>query len=94
MKRIRDEVWGTKHERDQGASPLDLAIGQPAVETYDAALQRLRPDEREAIVARIELDYTYDEVARALGESSADAARVAVSRALLRLAEEMSRAQS
>ena len=93
MKRIREEVHGTKCDRDQGASALELAIGQPAVETYDAALQRLRPDEREAVVARIEMDCTYDEVARALGKSSADAARMAVSHALLRLAEEMSRAK-
>ena len=33
----------------------------------------------------------YRDVARALGKPSADAARMAVSRALLRLAEEMSR---
>lgn len=99
MNRIRDEVRRAKrapvstvlesHQADRGASPLELAIGQQAVETYEAALERLRPDEREAIVARVEMDYSYDEVARALGKPSADAARMAVSRALLKLAEEM-----
>jgi len=103
MNRIRDEVRRAKHapvsveldsqERDYGASALELAIGQQAVMTYEAALQRLRPEEREAVVARVEMDCTYDEVARALGKPSADAARMAVSRALLRLAEEMSRAK-
>ena len=70
---------------------LDLAIGSEAVERYDAALARLRPEEREAIVARVEMDCSYQEVAEALGKPSADAARMAVSRALLRLAEEMNR---
>jgi RNA polymerase sigma factor (sigma-70 family) len=101
MNRIRDEVRRAKRapvstalepeqEPDRRASPLELAIGQQAVETYEAALQRLRPEEREAIVARVEMEYSYDQVARALGKPSADAARMAVSRALLRLAEEMS----
>ena len=76
------------------ASPLEAAIGVEAVERYEAALARLRPEEREAIVARIEMDGTYQDVARALGKPSADAARMAVSRALLRLAEEMSRGEA
>jgi len=92
MNRIRDETPGRGRERDRHACPLELAIGREAVERYEAALQRLRAEEREAIVARIEMDCTYDEVARALGQSSADAARIAVGRALLRLAEEMNRA--
>ena len=62
-----------------------------AVERYEAALARLRAEEREAIVARIEMGGSYQEVAQALGKPSADAARMAVSRALLRLAEEMNR---
>lgn len=99
MNRIRDELRrsqrtpGTgeldEHERDRGASPLEMAIGQEAVERYETALARLRPEEREAIVARIEMDGTYQDVALALGKPSPDAARMAVSRALLRLAEEM-----
>lgn len=58
---------------------------------YEAALARLEPEEREAIVGRIELGCPYAELAEALGKPSADAARMTVSRALLRLAEEMSR---
>ena len=75
------------------ASPLETAIGHQAVERYEAALARLRPEDREAVVARIEMDGTYQDVAVALGKPSADAARMAVSRALLRLAEEMSRGE-
>lgn len=101
--RIRDEVRRARRspvatglEDDHtghGASPLEAAIGAEALERYEAALQRLRPEEREAIVARVELEGSYQDVAQALGKPSADAARMAVSRALLRLAEEMSREQ-
>jgi RNA polymerase sigma-70 factor (ECF subfamily) len=101
VNRIRDEVRRTKrspmpaaldeNRSDGQASPLDEAIGREAVDRYEAALARLRPEEREAVVARIEMDGSYQEVAQALGKPSADAARMAVSRALLRLAEEMNR---
>jgi len=103
MNRIRDEVRRTKRapmamslnddHADRTASPLDLAIGLQAVERYEAALARLRPEDREAVVVRIEMDGTYQDVAQALGKPSADAARMAVTRALLRLAEEMSRGE-
>jgi RNA polymerase sigma-70 factor (ECF subfamily) len=101
VNRIRDEVRRRAripeadelqdNQADRGASPLEAAIGREAVERYEAALARLRPAEREAIVARVEMDHGYREVAQALGKPTADAARMAVSRALLRLAEEMSR---
>jgi RNA polymerase sigma-70 factor (ECF subfamily) len=70
-------------------SPLEDAIGREAVDKYEHALARLRPEEREAIVARVELGYTYEEMAEVLGKPSADAARKAAQRALLRLASEM-----
>ena len=101
VNRIRDEVRRAQRapaaaaldeaERDRAASPLEVTIGREAVERYESALARLRPEEREAIVARIEMDCSYQEVAEALGKPSADAARMTVSRALLRLAEEMNR---
>jgi RNA polymerase sigma-70 factor (ECF subfamily) len=101
MNRIRDEVRRSARSPSQAeldvnladcnASPLEEVIGREAVERYEAALAALRPEEREAIVARVEMDGSYEQVARALGKPSADAARMAVSRALLRLAQEMSR---
>jgi RNA polymerase sigma-70 factor (ECF subfamily) len=51
----------------------------------------LKPEDREAVIAKVELDCSYAELARAIGKPSADAARMAVGRALLRLAEEMKR---
>ncbi len=104
MNRIRDEVRRTKrtpipteldeNASDHTASPLEVAIGTEALERYEAALARLRPEEREAIVARVEMDGSYQDVAQALGKPSADAARMAVTRALLRLAEEMHRGEA
>ncbi len=73
-------------------SPLEQAIGREAVERYEAALQRLTADEREAIIARVEMGYSYEELAEALGKPTPDAARKAARRALVRLAEEMRRA--
>lgn len=78
--------------RDDGTSPLDAAIGQELLDQYDAALARLQPEEREAIVSRVEFDLSYAELADVLGKPSPDAARMTVVRALVRLAEEMHRA--
>jgi RNA polymerase sigma-70 factor (ECF subfamily) len=72
-------------------SPLDEAIGAELLDEYDRALERLKPEEREAIVGRIEMDLTYEELAETMGRPTANAARSAVVRALLRLAEEMGR---
>ena len=70
-------------------SPLEQAIGREALARYDAALTALRDQDREAIVGRIEMGQSYDELAGTLGKPSSEAARVAVHRALLRLAEVM-----
>ena len=74
---------------DLAPSPLDRAIGGEAVDRYEEALSRLRPEEREAIVGRIELGLTHEELAEALDKPTANAARMAVERALIRLAKEM-----
>jgi RNA polymerase sigma factor (sigma-70 family) len=99
MNRIRDEcrrvgrrpIVSELDDRTpaEDASPLEAAIGSQAVQKYEQALSTLREEDRQAIVARIEMGYSYGEVAVMLGKPSPDAARVAVSRALLRLAEGM-----
>lgn len=101
LNRIRDELRraGSRtpsieldpHSPDPGASPFEYAVGTEMAERYEAALTSLSDDDREAIVARVELGGTYEEVAAALGKPTADAARMAVGRALLRLAEAMGR---
>ena len=101
LNRIRDEARrGTRRGPSEplatvhpssDPSPLEEAIGQEALERYEAAMARLRPDDREAIIARIELGLPYPEIATALGKPSIPATHMAVSRALVRLAQEMSR---
>ncbi|HYT74680.1 MAG TPA: RNA polymerase sigma factor [Vicinamibacterales bacterium] len=99
VNRVRDEVrrvgrHGVSAEivdehADVSASPLEQAIGHEALTRYEDALARLRRDEREVIIARVELGQSYQQIAAGHGKASADAARMAVSRALVRLAEEM-----
>ena len=75
--------------RAQEGSPLEETIGREALARYVAALARLEPEERDVIIGRVEMEYSYAELADLLGKPTADAARKAARRALLRLAEEM-----
>ena len=61
------------------------------MERYEHALAQLDESDRQAVVGRIEMGFGYDELARTLDKPSKDAARMAVSRALVRLAQEMDR---
>ncbi len=97
--RIRDEI--RKRQRrgakegvdsdviDKEPSPLEQAIGQQAMDRYEAALGRLREEDRDILIGRIELGLTYEELAAAAEKPSADAARKAAQRALVKLVEEM-----
>jgi RNA polymerase sigma-70 factor, ECF subfamily len=99
MNHIRDEIRKVNARptptelRDSHAaeapSPLEEAIGKQALERYETALKKLRPADREAIVARLEMQQSYEEVAIALGKPSADAARMAVARAVKALVKAM-----
>jgi RNA polymerase sigma-70 factor (ECF subfamily) len=99
VNRVRDELRRKGRRPDlesldgleltADASPYEELLGRETLEHYQAALQRLRREEREAIVARVEMGYSYEELAQVLGKPTADAARKAAQRALVRLAEEM-----
>lgn len=99
MNRIRDAIRRANRRPEvapleeeiaaRDMSPLERAIGVEALARYDKALAALKPAEQEAIIGRIELGYDYDELAAALGKPSSEAARLAVHRAMLRLAEVM-----
>lgn len=80
-------------QADPGASPLEQAIGREGLERYEAALERLRPIDREAIIARVELQQSYEEVAIALGKPNAAAARMTVMRAVKSLIKAMDTAE-
>jgi RNA polymerase sigma-70 factor (ECF subfamily) len=99
INRIRDEVRRvTRHPApvelppDHAAdatSPLEAAIEAESYERYRNALSAMNPRHREIVVARVELQWSLAEIAQRFGMRTADAARMAVSRALKRLSAEM-----
>jgi RNA polymerase sigma factor (sigma-70 family) len=100
LNRIRDEIRRVKRQPDRAEledgpstvpSPLEEILGSQALDRYERALGRLRDADREAVIAAVEMRYSPDELALVLGKPTANAARVAVIRALKRLAEEMHR---
>jgi RNA polymerase sigma factor (sigma-70 family) len=101
LNRIRDEI---RHRQaipapgvldsghpSQEPSPLQAAIGAEAVERYEAALAQLKEEDREAVIGRLELGLSFEELTEALGKPSVGATRKAVERAVARLAAEMAR---
>jgi RNA polymerase sigma-70 factor (ECF subfamily) len=98
--RIRDEIrrFAARPRREDmptdlvahGASPLEAAVGQQLFEHYERALVALSDIDREAVIARLELGCSYQEVALLVDKPSAAAARMAVARALAHLATLMS----
>jgi RNA polymerase sigma-70 factor (ECF subfamily) len=99
LNRVRDELRkkGRRPEAtdldglegDRKASPLEEAIGRESLDRYERALAMLKPEEREAIIGRVEMGYSYEELAEVLGKPSVDAARKAAQRALVRLIQQM-----
>lgn len=97
MNLIRDEVrrigrHPTPSELPQDMpsdlrSPYEEAVRAEDVYRYHVALGKLTSRDRELVVARIEAQWTHDEIAHRFGMPSPDAARMAVTRALKRLME-------
>jgi RNA polymerase sigma-70 factor (ECF subfamily) len=69
---------------DTAHTPLEQAVLQQKLDRFVEALQQLRPADRQVIVWRIELGYSYDEIGHRLGKTTT-AARAMVMRALGRL---------
>jgi RNA polymerase sigma-70 factor (ECF subfamily) len=98
LNRIRDQIrWSRRRPgaempeglEDRTPSPLERAVGAELLERYERALATLKESERELLHLRIELDFDYAEIMAMTGHPSPDAVRVAVRRALARLAEAM-----
>jgi len=66
-------------------SPYEEAVRAEDVYRYHVGLGKLPSRDRELVVARIEAQWTYDEIGNRFGMPSSDAARMAVTRALKRL---------
>lgn len=99
LNRIRDQVRRAQ-VRDKGQdrvgnmlkpgpSPVEEVIGLDALERYEKALETLSESDREVIIARVEMGASYEDLAELLGKPSTDAVRMALKRALTRLAKEM-----
>lgn len=99
MNLIRDEARRVKRrpEReelpedlpDAGPTPLDEAVGREAMDRYDAALERLTEEQKEAVILRVEMGYTYAGIAEAMNLASPDSARMMVTRAIVRMSKLM-----
>jgi RNA polymerase sigma-70 factor (ECF subfamily) len=81
------ELAADAHSLDP--SPLESAVSRQALDRYEAALSRLPSEDREAVIGRLELHYSYQELSDAWGTASADTARKRVERAVKRLAMAM-----
>lgn len=84
---VRSELESDPPAADR--SPLEAAIGRETVERYEAVLSQLKEEQREAIILRLELGFTYQQIAEALGSDSPNAVRMMVARALVRLGEQL-----
>lgn len=99
LNRIRDELrWAKLRPGPEGvpetipdlaSTPLENAIGADVLDRFERALAELDEEDRELLHLRIELDVDYGEIAAITGRPSRDAARMAVQRALGRLADKM-----
>lgn len=100
QNRVRDLI---RQRQRRGGAPQDVAdirltsrespyhelVSKSERERYIKGLSRLSPEDQVLIVGRIEMGYDYDQLAIASGRRGPDAARMAVRRAIERLAREM-----
>ena len=70
-------------------SPVEVVIGTETLERYEAGLEKLPEQVREAVILRIEMGLSYQDVADAVESPSANAARMMISRGLVQLSEAM-----
>jgi RNA polymerase sigma-70 factor, ECF subfamily len=71
-----------------GPTPIDVAEGNDTRDRYEDALAKLSEEDQQIIIARVEMGFSYSEIAK-LNDIQVNAARMRVARALVRLAEVM-----
>lgn len=72
---------------------VEEEVGQQTVEAYEAALTELPEEDQAAVILRVEFGLRYQEIADALSRPSANAVRMQVTRALVRMARSMGAAR-
>ena len=70
-------------------SPLELTLKHESYERYRDTLKRLTPRDRELVVARMEAQWSFAEIAKRFWMKTPDAARMAVNRVLKRMTREL-----
>lgn len=88
MRARRESKLRLVHDTARGPDASELALERERAERARAALAKLKPSEREAVVLRYEAGLSFKELAIACGVDEA-AARKRVSRALARLRAEL-----
>jgi RNA polymerase sigma-70 factor (ECF subfamily) len=97
LNSIRDEIRRVNRRPLREDLPVEgeeaalvvQAAGLDTMLAYERALEQLTEEQQEAVILRIEFGYSHQEIAAAIGSPTANAARMTVSRALVRLAEIM-----
>lgn len=91
VRRVRSRLTETIGEsvEDPRPSPLEQTVHVDVLQRYERSLETLTPEAREAVLLRFEFEYSYPQIAEALGKPSPDAARMMVGRALVELARHM-----
>lgn len=97
--RIRDELRKVGRQpmrtslddgiEDDGQSPFERTLDSEMMRRFKSKLACLTDSEQQLVVGRIQMGYTYEQLALATGRETADAARVALRRAVLKLARKM-----
>ena len=95
INRIRDEMRRFTRRptsvelpedfKSEEPSPEEHAIHQQTYDRYRAAIDTLKPRERELVIARVEAQWSTPEIAEHFGFNTVDGARMAVNRAMQRL---------
>lgn len=80
---LDDDLPGT------GPTLIEELVGRELMERYEAALGRLPAEQQEMIIMRIEMGFTYQAIAEAMGKPSPDAARMTIARTLMALQKAM-----
>lgn len=73
-----------------GTSPLSALVRKEEFLAFESALERVPERQRHALLMRLELGLDYPAIAEECGFPSADAARMAITRALKHVAEDLS----
>lgn len=97
LNALRDEIRRVDRRGEhldvddsEGEPPLVAeAVGTEVLVAYETALARLPEKVQEAIILRLEFQWSYAEIAEAVDSPSANAVRMTISRGLVELAEVM-----